>query len=282
MAIGEPIVFQIANRTWCVNEFGMDALFLLEGDERALLIDTGVCVFDIPALVRRCTDKPLTVALTHGHVDHAGGVGWFEEVYLHPEDFSMAEAVTVEARRDYVRSMLSISGGLYDLTEDAAAAGPCRTKLLPIKEGDVIRLGGRDVMVFETPGHTTGSVSFLDVRERIIFTGDACNPNTLLACSAEAHSERGTVSALLKSAQKIEGLHPFYDRNYNGHVGYGGFISRMDPMPERLTRDCIELCAGLLDGSRVGAPDNSNPFVGECLLARNNTMQVLYKPSQLR
>ena len=53
-------------------------MFLFVGTERALLIDTGTCLFDIPATLGQLTDKPVDVALTHGHVDHAGGIGWFE------------------------------------------------------------------------------------------------------------------------------------------------------------------------------------------------------------
>lgn len=74
MAIRQPIVSEIAYRTWCIDEYGMDAMFLLEGDEKALLIDTGTGVFDIPELVRQLTNKPVMVALTHGHIDHAGGM----------------------------------------------------------------------------------------------------------------------------------------------------------------------------------------------------------------
>lgn len=282
MAICEPIVFQIAYKTWCINEFGMDALFLLEGSEKALLIDTGTSTFNLPALVRRYTNKPLIVALTHGHPDHAGGISWFEEVYLHPDDFQPAKDISVESRRDYVCMMMSMSDGLYKLTPDDVINGQYEPQLKGLYDGDIIRLGNRDVVVYETPGHTLGSLCFLDVRERIIFTGDACNPNTLLVCSADTNSDRGTVSALLNSAKKIESLHPYYDRNYNGHIGYASDVPHMEPLVDGLTRDCIELCQNLLNGSSVGVLDNPNPFVGECLLARNKSMQILYKASQLR
>lgn len=282
MPICEPIVFQIAHKTWCINEFGMDALFLLEGEDKALLIDTGTGVFDLPAVLRRYTDKPLQTVLTHGHIDHAGGIGWFPKVYLHPEDFALARSVTPEQRRDYVRTMLTMSENLYDLKPEQVTEEGGKTQFCSLADGTVLHLGGRDVVVYETPGHTAGGVSFLDVRERIIFTGDACNPNTLLSCSEGPGVDRGTVGNLLASAKKIEALRPFYDRNYNGHIGYAAHITQMNPMPECLTRDCIELCTGLLDGSRVGTPDETNPFMGPCLMARNHTMQVLYHPSQLR
>ena len=112
MGIKQPIVASIAHRTWCIDEYGMTAMYLLEGDEFALLIDTGLGLFDLTALVRQYTDKPLLVALTHGHVDHAGGIGQLEEsaVNLHMRGLynvlrSMkilpGEAVTAEAVREY-------------------------------------------------------------------------------------------------------------------------------------------------------------------------------------
>lgn len=41
MAIKSPFVFEIAYRTWCIDEFGLDNLFLLEDRDKTLLIDTG-------------------------------------------------------------------------------------------------------------------------------------------------------------------------------------------------------------------------------------------------
>lgn len=278
MKIREPIVFQIAHRTWCINEFGMDALFLLEGDDRALLIDTGTGVFDLPSLVKRYTDKPLTVALTHGHVDHAGGISWFEQVYVHPEDFARARRITAADRAGYVHKMVGMSGDLYELTPAHVVNGPHDTRLLPLQDGMVFHLGHRDVVVCETPGHTPGGMSYLDVRERIIYTGDACNRNTLLACGAG--SRAGTISGLLETAKKIEGLHPYYDRNYNGHIGYAAAITDMGPMPECLTRDCITLCEALLAGSAAGQAVQ-DPFCGDCLIARGGTMQIVYTRDQL-
>ena len=137
MAICQPIVSEIAYRTWCIDEYGMDAMFLLEGDEKALLIDTGTGVFDIPELVRQLTNKPVMVALTHGHIDHAGGMNQFEEVYLHPADFAMAQAVTPEERGGYVDTMLSMSDGIYSVTRYDVVVPKTRARLLPLHGGDI-------------------------------------------------------------------------------------------------------------------------------------------------
>ena len=73
-----PPVAEIAYRTYAINEYGLDAMYLLAGTEKALLIDTGTGVFDLPGLIAARTELPLMVALTHGHPDHAGGMGWFD------------------------------------------------------------------------------------------------------------------------------------------------------------------------------------------------------------
>ncbi|MDO4650566.1 MAG: MBL fold metallo-hydrolase [Eubacteriales bacterium] len=282
MVITEPIFAEIAPRTWCINEFGMDALFLLEGDEKALLIDTGTGTFDIPAYLKRLTAKPIVVALTHGHVDHAGGRDQFPEVYAHPDDFGIIEQVSVEARKSYAQVISIMNDGLFAMTPDSVIKCDSKTKLLPLVEGDVIHLGNRDVEVYETPGHTPGGLSFLDRQTRIMISGDACNMNTLLALFNwhGARLAKTDISDLLATARKLESLHDGYDRHYNGHAGFGPFIM-FTSQPECLVRDCIELCEGLLDGSIEGVADSSNPFTGPCLLAKHGTLQVLYVPEQV-
>ena len=284
MAIKRPIVASIAHRTWCIDEYGMAAMFLLEGDERALLIDTGLGLFDLPALVREYTEKPLVVALTHGHLDHAGGIRQLEEVYVHPDDREMALSVTRAKREQYVRYMLNISEGIYDVTPGMLRTLENVPKLLPLTGGTTISLGNRDVAVIETPGHTPGGLSFLDRKERLLFSGDACNANTLLALG---HDEPGrprpksSVSDLLATARTLEALHTEYDRHFNGHIGYGAAVSVL-PAPERLIRDCIKLCRDLLAGTVVGVSADPGGFVSDCLVARTESMQIQYRPAQVK
>ena len=65
-----------------------ELMYLVEGDERAALIDTGSGIGFVRPLVERLTDKPLIVLITHGHVDHAMGASEFppESVYINQED----------------------------------------------------------------------------------------------------------------------------------------------------------------------------------------------------
>ena len=86
MGIKKPFVSEIAKDTYAINEFGLTAMYLIIGEEKALLLDTGCGVCDLKELVSELTDKPVMVALTHGHRDHAGGFGACDEIWLGEED----------------------------------------------------------------------------------------------------------------------------------------------------------------------------------------------------
>ena len=58
-----------------------------------------VCVGKATSLVEMLTDKPVTVALSHGHVDHTGNARQFPEVWLHPAD----QGVNIPALCDSIK-----------------------------------------------------------------------------------------------------------------------------------------------------------------------------------
>lgn len=146
-------------------------MYLVQGDERGLLIDTGFGVGDLPGMISSLTDKPFTVVLTHAHLDHAFGAGWFPDVRMsrldHPVLAEHAHAVA-------------------DIHADARRAGrpvapePNADKLGDLEDGDTFDLGGVTVRAIAAPGHTPGSMALLVEEERILITGDAANGSTFL------------------------------------------------------------------------------------------------------
>lgn len=279
MTIQNVIIGEIAYKTWCIDEYGMDAMFLLEGEEKSLLIDTGTGVCDLPSVVKSLTNKPLMVVLTHGHVDHAGGIGMFEHVYIHPDDMERASAVTVEERREYTDILMSMSQGIYGISKDSVVLPKKKTTMKPLTEG-VIHLGGRDVKVIETPGHTPGGMSFIDLKERICFSGDACNVNTLMALGSEKECRpKSQISVLLHTAEMLKENQPLFDRHYNGHIGYADMVG-IQSQDEHVIDECIALCKGLLDGSLHGEK-NTGGFGGNCMVIKGKYMQIQYLPEQV-
>ena len=54
-------------------------LYLVEGDDRAALIDSGMGIGDIASACRALTAKPLLTLCTHSHWDHVGGAHLFAD-----------------------------------------------------------------------------------------------------------------------------------------------------------------------------------------------------------
>ena len=88
-----------------IDEFDCASIFVVVGEARALVIDTGIGIGDLKWLIEnRITDKPYDVVLTHNHVDHMGGAAWFDRVYIHPDDMVQTDTTaspTLALRRSF-------------------------------------------------------------------------------------------------------------------------------------------------------------------------------------
>ena len=274
-------ITEIAYRTWHINECGMDSMYLLEGSKEALLIDTGLGAVDLPSILGRLTSKPIRVAITHGHFDHVGGMGFFDEVAMHPADWCKALGVSISTRREYLHTMMGVCDGLYHLSDEDLREFAAPPSLKPLREGDVIQLGNRDVLVYETPGHTAGGLSFLDVRERILFSGDACWNTILLSLEDNTDPVRNTLSATIATAEKNERLGTRYDRHYFGHVAEG--VDRnVLPMGRDVSAQVAQACHDILAGRVSGVHRMAGDFCGEHLEVRESSVTIQYFPWQVR
>lgn len=179
--------------------------FLVEGRDKALLIDTMTGLRGLPAFVATLTDLPVEVALTHGHMDHAGGVFEFGRCYIHPADIPMLDGRTLPARVGYVRGQLPPG----EAPEASAFVSDGPVEFVPLKAGDKLDLGGRALEVLHVPGHTRGSLCYLDTASGDFFAGDACNNNTLLMMDVSATIEE-YLEALLALKERQGDIQRFY------------------------------------------------------------------------
>jgi glyoxylase-like metal-dependent hydrolase (beta-lactamase superfamily II) len=225
----EPIVYRDADivfrrideHTWEGNGHLVynESVYVVEGNDKALVIDAGSRMPHLDKAVATLTDKPLMLALTHGHGDHVGGAVCFPEVWIHPADTSMIAG----GRRAY-------QGTIHYLSD-----------------GDVIDLGGRQIEVMHTPGHTFGSVTFFDKDHHYGFSGDAFGSTNLLLFA-------GTFKTLIETTSRAaaymqaNGIEKLYPGHYHGDN------------PETLERVLGEkkMSEEVLSGKRKGTPDNAN------------------------
>ena len=243
---------EIAPRTYEIGEFDCASMFLLIGDEKAMLIDTGVGIGDLKGFVGTLTDKPLMVCCTHDHVDHVGGASAFDSVYVHPQDmpdFATGGGIGlgVEGRLGYVRYIAEREKGVYpyNLAEDVTEWGPCPA-LYPLEDEQVIDLGNRKVTVYACPGHTAGSITLLDENTHTLFMGDACNCNLHLGGGPRGSQRFVSVERALFYLQRLQSLRPRYDRYFNGHYDFRSFG---EPLGEDVLPDAITACEQILAGT---------------------------------
>lgn len=165
---GQYVAEKIAKDTYRIDESGVANCYLLIGKEKALLIDTGCGAGNLKEAVRKLTKKPIIVAVTHRHPDHAGGAWQFGTCYVHEADnrtlYGFMSMPMISKR------MLKILGATIDGNLKRK-----RYKILTMQDGHKFELGNRTIEVQAVPGHTKGSVIFLDKEARLMFTGDNTN-----------------------------------------------------------------------------------------------------------
>jgi glyoxylase-like metal-dependent hydrolase (beta-lactamase superfamily II) len=253
----------IATGVWQISDHGADNIYLIEGRDSAMLIDTGLGAADLASFVKKLTNKPLIVLNTHGHPDHSGANYQFAKVYIHPEDSAAARAFnSPEARTGASKAMLQGNAP----SENEIYRGPVfNTKLATLADRHVFNLGGRRIEVIWTPGHTPGEICLLDVSSKLLFTGD--NNNTLvwlfLPNCRPLHEYLISLEKQLARITEFNTILP----------GHGA------PMPSDFINDQAECVRGILNKTLETKPYKS--FAGEAKISTSGRASVAFNPENL-
>ena len=180
--------FQITDGITQIEDLCGTKFYLVEGRDRAALLDCGAGLGNIGEYIKSLTDKPLIVLLTHGHVDHAMGSGTFPEgtpIYLNPADCEIYKQHSdLTMRKGYYRSMRLIYDGLPSLfwkTDALEWVSPAPVeRFLALNPDDSFDLGDETIEICPGAGHTPGCVTMLLQNHRILLLGDAVNSGTFL------------------------------------------------------------------------------------------------------
>ena len=212
-----------------------DMMYLVEGRDRAALIDTGVGVGSLKAYVEKLTDKPLVVIITHGHVDHASGTAEFADVYMSREDGELFKEHTSFANRTgYIGAGNPAFARSISEVDYQPQDNPERFK--DLRAGDTIDLGGVHLDIYAIEGHTHGMKAVLLRENRALLTGDGANMFTFLFAK-ETLGLKSYKASLQKLQQATAGK---YDKVYCSH---GGGDLTVDYL-QRLIEDCDNIMAG--------------------------------------
>lgn len=242
------IIHNLDEKTWLIEEEAQCNvyMYLLAGEEKALLIDAGYGTIPLPEIVASLTDLSLTVLCTHGHFDHIGGLGFFPTALMHRADRDLYHQHRLEVRN---------------------IAPNCIAPDSPLElewfEGSLtLDLGGRTLEIFAVPGHTKGCVAIIDVERQQIFTGDTCCKAAVLLNfdhSADLATFRASIVSILEKQDR-------FDTTWPSH--------HAKPVGVEIPRQFLEAADLILKGEAEGT-EIPHPF-GTCKMFAYQDIMIMY------
>ena len=204
-------IIQINENTWRIEDDGV-RLFLLAGTEKALLIDSGMNLNNARDIAAGLTGLPLSLLNTHADRDHIGSNEQFDAFYMHPAE----EPV-------YRRS------------------GKPGT-VIPIREGDSLDLGERELRIIHLPGHTPGSIAVLDVQNRVLISGDPIQAHGHVFMFGDHRNMVDYIASL----ERLEGFADQFDEIWPSHADI--------PVSPAVIPKLRDGAQAVLDGAIQGKP----------------------------
>lgn len=154
----------MTTKTFTVNPFSMNCyIYWDEKSKEGVIIDSGAYEdFEKNEILNYIRSNGINIKLillTHGHIDHIMGNKWAIDTFgvpvlMHKEDLPLIDRAMDQA------AMFGVQ----------FPKPPAPDKF--IDESDVIKVSGNEFKIIHTPGHSPGSVCFVDEKEKIIFGGD--------------------------------------------------------------------------------------------------------------
>ena len=208
-------VYKVADAVFAIYEphqFEETISYLVVGEKRALLFDTGMGISDLKKVTAHLTHLPIIVLNSHTHDDHVGDNWQFNTIYGMNTDFTRANA---RGSRQDAQAELGpdqICGSLpAGFDPKAYATRPWKITSYT-HDGDRIDLGRRSLEVIATPGHTPDAISLLDRANGLLFTGDTYYPAPIWLYRPETD-----LDAYLSSIKRLAVLTPQLELGVGAH-----------------------------------------------------------------
>jgi hydroxyacylglutathione hydrolase len=141
-----------------------------EASKVGMVVDPGGDVDRILEAIDQTGARVEKIVLTHGHLDHAGGAAGLRDV-LQARLGQARSGETIPIEGPHQRDAFLLDG----IADQAAAYGFEARNVTPdrwMQEGDVLTFGPHRFDVLHCPGHTPGSLVFVNHSARFALVGD--------------------------------------------------------------------------------------------------------------
>lgn len=207
-------VYRVHKDTYAIYEDGQyeEAIsYLVVGRDAALLIDTGNGIGNLRRLCRELTDRPIRLMInTHCHIDHVGSNYMFDDIAAFDDDMGIARRTAAlgyhhEKAKTYIGPPVVIRDYPDYFDPETYCVPPYRISRW-LRDGEIIDIGGRQIEVIHSPGHSPDSICLLDRTERILFVGDIFYTGSIYTWLAG-----GDIGLMAESYKKLIARMPEYD-----------------------------------------------------------------------
>jgi glyoxylase-like metal-dependent hydrolase (beta-lactamase superfamily II) len=153
--------------------------FLLIGDEKTALVDCGMayCASNLIDNIKQVLDKRTLdyILISHSHYDHIGAIPYLRAEWPNLKVLGAQYAKQILNRENALKTIRNLSmqaAKFYDAGDIKEYDDEMLKVDNSIFDGDILDLGGLNIKVIETQGHTKCSLSFL-VNNEILFASES-------------------------------------------------------------------------------------------------------------
>jgi glyoxylase-like metal-dependent hydrolase (beta-lactamase superfamily II) len=206
-------VYDLGHKTYAIYEDGQyeeSISYLVIGDHKAVLVDTGNGIANLRSQCRELTELPILLVNTHHHIDHVGSNYLFDEIAAFDDPLGLARRTAAlgyfhEKAKTYIGGSAVWKTYPKEFDPSAYCIPPYRVTHW-LKGGEILDLGGRSLEVVYTPGHSPDSICLLDRDARMLWVGDVFYTGSIYTWLPG-----GDLDLLIQGYQRLIDLFPCYD-----------------------------------------------------------------------
>jgi glyoxylase-like metal-dependent hydrolase (beta-lactamase superfamily II) len=259
-------------------------VWLLEDAGGVAVVDTGLLLDSSKETwVKALAGRPVTrVLVTHFHPDHLGCAGWLcgehgVALWMNRTEYLLARMLIADKRAEPpVEAVAQLVGAGWTPEQIAPmkaqgwgnfarVVSEMPVGHIPMRDGDVVRVGNRDWTVWIGSGHTPEHVCLIDFAGKVMIAGDQVLPRITSNVSVTITEPQGNpLGEWLASIEKFRalpadllvlpahgepffGLHARLDRLEEGHLTS---LDRLHALLTEKPRRAVD-CFGVLFGRAI-------------------------------